>query len=279
MHPLVESLKIIISNLRSEDKNEDYIRLVIKEELQNYILDAIYKDTGFDSLIFIGGTCLRKIYKLNRLSEDLDFDDLEDKNLNELGKYIVKYFQNIKFDNVEYSVQKNDSVNRLIVKFEILSLLGLSGYLNEKLHIKVETTNPQVKYHFIMSPFAHDHLSIMIKHYDLPILMSGKIGACLQRVWYKGDQKILVKGRDYYDLIWYMQKGILPDESRLKDIFSNKSIKEIWESLDEKVEKIRSEDLYIDLQSFFPNQKYIREWCDNFHTVYRSFRHAPLGEI
>ena len=43
-----------------------------KDYLQDLILFSIYSIVGKE-LVFKGGTCLYKFYKLNRFSEDLDF--------------------------------------------------------------------------------------------------------------------------------------------------------------------------------------------------------------
>ena len=51
-----------------------YLLNLLKEKLQDYILYFIGAHKEFNGLIFTGGTCLRKIYGLNRLSVDLDLD-------------------------------------------------------------------------------------------------------------------------------------------------------------------------------------------------------------
>ena len=75
----------------SETKGRDrlFIRNVLKEELQNFILNFIYT-SKYKDLIFTGGTCLRKNYGLNRLSEDLDFDYINKLNINQFAKVIEK---------------------------------------------------------------------------------------------------------------------------------------------------------------------------------------------
>ena len=52
-------------------------RILLKEALQSYVLDFLYNHSHYRRLNFYGGTCLHIIYNLNRLSEDLDFDNGE----------------------------------------------------------------------------------------------------------------------------------------------------------------------------------------------------------
>lgn len=68
-------------------------RIILKEELQAYVLDYLYNDTGYRRLNFYGGTCLHVVYGLNRLSEDLGFDNQAGLELRQLADDLVDYFQ------------------------------------------------------------------------------------------------------------------------------------------------------------------------------------------
>ena len=52
-------------------------RILLKEALQVYVLDHLYNHPNYRRLNFYRGTCLHIVYDLNRLSEDLDFDEEE----------------------------------------------------------------------------------------------------------------------------------------------------------------------------------------------------------
>jgi predicted nucleotidyltransferase component of viral defense system len=275
MHQLLNSLKLIKDSLESKGANPDYIRVAIKEELQNYILAAIYNNPETDSLIFIGGTCLRKLFGLNRLSEDLDFDNPGGVALELIGVKITDFFKKLEFNKIDYAIQKSDQVSRLTLRFSILYDLGLSPHESEKLHVKVETASgtggPAVS-PIIQTPFSHDNLAILIKHYLLETMMAGKISACINRVWKKGATGITVKGRDYYDLIWYMQKQISPDLEKLKIEGVGNDFITVFKKLDDKVSKIKPQDLYIDLKSYFESDKFIKDWCGTFPELYKRYR-------
>lgn len=102
--------------------------------------------------------------------------------------------------------------------------------------------------------------------------MAGKIKACLDRTYLKGNSGVMIKGRDYYDLIWYMEQGVRPNENVLLDANPEYTIQNVFKALDEKVEKITKDDLFVDLKTFFEDTKAIEIWCENFHELYLTYR-------
>ncbi|MCC7130236.1 MAG: nucleotidyl transferase AbiEii/AbiGii toxin family protein, partial [Anaerolineae bacterium] len=68
-------------------------RIILKEGLQAYVLDYLYNHTDYRRLNFYGGTCLHMVYGLNRLSEDLDFDNQAGLELGHLANDLAEYFQ------------------------------------------------------------------------------------------------------------------------------------------------------------------------------------------
>jgi hypothetical protein len=68
---------------------------------------------------------------------------------------------------------------------------------NEHIKLELDTTPPplastEVKTHLLPTPFQ-------VRLYDLPSLFAGKLHAMLFRDW-----KSRVKGRDFYDFVWYI---------------------------------------------------------------------------
>jgi predicted nucleotidyltransferase component of viral defense system len=69
---------MIIEDIQNElekhkDKEDTFKIGYIKEFLQTIILKQIYETPECKELTFYGGTALRFLFGLNRLSEDLDF--------------------------------------------------------------------------------------------------------------------------------------------------------------------------------------------------------------
>lgn len=272
MHPIYRRLHSIVSNANLNVVDQMTTKILLKEYLQNHILHAIYNNKNTQDLIFYGGTALRKIHGLDRMSEDLDFESETKINLEIIASEILLYFTKLKFSEVEYKIQLGKIINRITFKFQILYDLGLSPVKSEKLHVKVEI-NPIAKtndFETQLTPLMKDQMSIMIKHYSLSVMMAGKMCACLDRVFRKGKTGIKIKGRDYYDLIWYMNQKIMPDEKYLKKF--KYSARSAFAALDNKVKKIKSSGLLFDLQPFFVSKKYINDWCKNFHQLYARYR-------
>ena len=80
---IIQRLKQQVDNYK-QCTNGLFVRSALKEVLQDYVLNFVYNNKTYKDLIFTGGTCLRKVYGLPRLSEDLDFDYLE--TLTDWGK-------------------------------------------------------------------------------------------------------------------------------------------------------------------------------------------------
>jgi len=70
-------------------------RNALKEELQFYVLNFIYHHPEYNKWIMYGGSALRIIHGLDRMSVDLDFEVSEkvtEEFLAELKKEIEEYF-------------------------------------------------------------------------------------------------------------------------------------------------------------------------------------------
>lgn len=246
--------------------NKDLAKNILKEYLQDLVLDIIYHHPEYKNLIFYGGTTLRKIYGIDRVSEDLDFESRQTVNLEDMKNMFTKKFKEEKIHFVDISTQSSEKISRCILKFAILYELGLSNNKNEKLHIKVEINTQKRKYETTITPYSQGLYSMLIKHYTLPVSMASKTIACTSRIYKKGKSGITIKGRDYYDLIWYMQNKVVPDAKFLKD--NGYTTKKIFKAIGERIEKITSKDLLADLIALHPDTIYIKDWCKNFHAIY-----------
>ena len=72
--------------------------------------------------------------------------------------------------------------------------------------------------------------------------------------------------------MWFMQKGVEPNEKKLMDVNKEYSVSKVYKLLDERVAKIKYRDLYSDLRLVFEEPVYIKEWCKNFHEFYHRYR-------
>lgn len=271
----MEYIKSILENILSESgiSNSAFKRNLIKEYLQIFILEFIYAHPKYNQLFFYGGSCLAHCFGLPRLSEDLDFVDKEKKvDIKELAIDLEKYFkENIDIgENVEAKAQKF----RVYLKFPILHELGVTSGRKEDtnlLFLKVEVFsdfNFCKKYKTEIRPIFKFNRSILIKTFDLPTLMATKIGAILERKWEKTDKSgktlIKVKGRDYFDLMWYLEKGIEPNLDCIKNI---KDREDLRNKLLLIVSKIDSSSIKLDLEAFISNEVFIKNTSSNLKDI------------
>ena len=267
--------KIVFENRRL-GKSDMYIRNLLKEYLQIYVLNFIYTSTQYNKeLIFTGGTCLRHFYDLPRLSEDLDFDYNKIIKSEELLESIKDYFiKKYLFDDISTSLKQKG--NQILLKFPVLYSLELASESeSEMLYIKIDLQkNPSQNYDSEVSSKSIRGFNFVAMHYSLSTLMAGKISAILTRDRFigKNDRKT-IKGRDYYDLLWFIKKRVVPNVARISDIVGEKlTLSEIKRLLDEKVdtlvEKYRN-DFESDLLPLIENEKVVPIYVNNYIDEYK----------
>ncbi len=210
MNSTIESM-IFSYNPKTE---EDRIN-AIKEVIQEIALAGLSKAGFFKKAAFYGGTCLRIFHGLDRFSEDLDFALLskdEPFSLTEYFPELRKAFATKGMDiDVDFKEKSSESaVQSAFIKGNTQVLL-MSFYpggaesktpSNSLVKVKfgIDTENPpggitETKYRF--SPFPYS-----VTVFDESTLFSGKIHAILAR-----NYANRVKGRDYYDYLFYVGRG------------------------------------------------------------------------
>lgn len=268
---LIDDLQTVVEGAKRNKLSTPLTRNLLKEVLQYYVLVYIYASDYGKKLIFTGGSCLRICYGLNRLSEDLDFDLVMGIEINkqQLADDLVKYFKSdLQYKDIEVNIAGRGE--KIYLKFPILRELGLAEKRDEmkKLFVKVELDkNPSQNYQTDLTPIAKYNLNFLVRSYDLSSLMANKIAAVLSRTWQKGKSKITFKGRDYYDLLWLLQKGIQPNMLRLRDSTRIKSKKELVSKLKSKTKSISMSYLKEDLINLFEDSKFVAEITKNYRVL------------
>jgi predicted nucleotidyltransferase component of viral defense system len=243
-------------------------RIILKEVLQTYVLDFVYNHPKYRRLNFYGGTCLHVVYELNRLSEDLDFDNSAGVDLARLPDDLTGLFRkSLQYDPVEVKSQRGENnILRVTAKLPVLNELGLSPYRNEALHLKVEVSHHKQTAVLHNTPVFYLGRSFVPSHFSLETMMAGKMIACLERSFQRGREGAFIKGRDYYDLLWFMQKGIQPLEEKLaKDGEEPYTVSSATLALKNKIASISVSDLAVDLLPMFESRVFIESWLENFH--------------
>lgn len=199
-------MKEYIKNILDEYRDRDviYRRNILKEYIQENILYIIYRLGFFDSLIFEGGTALKFLFDLKRFSEDLDFSLSEESFVLEDFSEKVKYELESMIYDVEIKSSGGSTVKRIFFKFPgLLYSYGLTDQGGQKLSILVEVDiNPPEGGSTNVSIITKQYI-FRVRHYSLPSLMAKKICAIIDRNF--------DKGRDFYDLLWYLGRNVAPD--------------------------------------------------------------------
>lgn len=182
-----------------------------REFLQVLALKSLSDQDAFSRVAFIGGTALRILFGLRRFSEDLDFSvaDAAGYDFSTLCGGLEKDFR-LNGLNAVLEKDREKTVNSAFLTFPGLPhALGLSGHKQEKLAIKLEIdTNPPTGWKTQATVLNKTYL-FSVTHYDLPSLFAGKLHACFYRRY--------TKGRDIYDLFWYLGRKLRPNFEMLNN--------------------------------------------------------------
>jgi hypothetical protein len=273
MATLIQSMQNVLSQKDPLLSNETK-RVILKEFLQAYTLDFLYNHPVYRKLNFYGGTCLHIIYGLNRLSEDIDLDNSIGMRLGDLEEDLLTYYRtNIGYTDVTAKTQMGEwGIRRTTLKFPILFQLGLTSHANESLHLKVEVSQHQQISILRKTPVLLFGRSFVTAHFSLETMMAGKMLACLERNFQKGNEGTMIKGRDFYDLIWFMQQKIQPLEEKLaKDGKNSYTVQSALQTLGEKIASMRLSDLAEDLLPLFELRSFIEVWLEGFKDNFEEY--------
>jgi len=176
-----------------------------REFLQVMALKNLADQNAFDHLAFVGGTALRILYDMRRFSEDLDFSLVAAKgyDFGKLNAGLVRYFGLHNLE-AESKPRAEKTVHCTLLKFPGLPReLGLGAFEAQKLSIKLEVDGAPPKGWKLADTTLNKTYLFSVRHFDLPSMMAAKLHACFFRRY--------TKGRDFYDLVWYLARKVSPN--------------------------------------------------------------------
>ena len=251
----------------------------IKEILQEIALAGLSRGGFFEKAAFYGGTCLRIFHGLNRWSEDLDFALLSKDPDFKLDDYFPALEKEFKSYGIDISVEtrkKDDdaSVQSAFLKGNTMTLMmsffpksedAKRVVSNQKTKIKfeIDTDNPsggvtEFKYRMLPAPYE-------VQIFDESTLFAGKIHAIICR-----DYKHHVKGRDYYDYLFYLGKGSKFNLAYLENKLKNTggkigndetlTLERVKGLLKERFEVVDYESAKKDVSRFISDQESLTLW-------------------
>ncbi|PKN68273.1 MAG: hypothetical protein CVU54_15415 [Deltaproteobacteria bacterium HGW-Deltaproteobacteria-12] len=268
-----------------ELRTADDYRHALNEIVQEIALLGLYRGGFFAKAAFYGGTALRIFYGLERFSEDLDFSLMESNEKFDLSSFTQAVQDELGAYGLEMTVKEkikqNDSpVKSAFIKggtqihvMKITSLkppvTGINPHEQLRIKLEVDTQPPsgaifEMKYQLRPVPYS-------VRLYSPSSLFAGKMHALLCRSW-----KARVKGRDFYDYVWFLSKSIpvnimhlaqrmkqtghLPDDAVLTE-------KDLKNRLCQRFAAVDFNQAKKDILPFIRNRETVDLWSADFFTT------------
>jgi len=192
-------MKEYLANLLQPDATPLERRNLTREYLQALILQSLQRSGAMTSLAFHGGTALRFLYSLPRYSEDLDFALEINKERYDFRAYLHAIKKDLEAQGYRIVMKVSDqkTVHSAHIRFPgLLYELNLSPHRDEVLAVKIEVDTEPPREAGLETSLIRRHVLLNLQHHDKASLLAGKLHAILQRPY--------PKGRDIYDLAWYL---------------------------------------------------------------------------
>lgn len=260
---------------------DDYVN-ALREILQDVALLGLWRSKFFEHAAFYGGSALRLLHRMDRFSEDLDFSLLQSDQAFSLGKYgealcremrgfgfsvVFEALKQTRTGAIESAFLKTHMQRELIssgVAEQLLRDLHPAKYL--KIKLEVDTDPPggfETETHYVLHP-----MPFPVRAFSLPDLFAGKLHAILRSKW-----KSRVKGRDWYDLVWYIarhpQVRLAHLESRMRhsgDYTGDEKLEseKLQALLRQAVEDLDIENARREVSPFIADQRALDIWSKEF---------------
>ena len=254
----------------------------LREIMQEIALLGLWRSKFFERAAFYGGTALRVLYDLDRFSEDLDFSLLKPDKQFDLSFYNEALKKELSSFGFKVDIENRAKSEKTAVQSTFLKANTRNQMLtidldnnfikriprNQKLKIKLEIdTDPPpgfstaIKYLLLPIPFS-------IRTFSLPDLFAGKMHAVLCRGW-----KSRIKGRDWYDFIWFAanhpELHLFHLEQRMRQTghWEKKTIftaEDFHEKLSQRINQINIEQAQKDVEPFVKNAESLSLWSRDF---------------
>ncbi len=231
----------------------------LREALQLLCLKILQDKGYFSNMAFVGGTALRILYDMRRFSEDMDFSVIDKKgyDFTDLTRVMKR---ELELNNLKVNTKPKTAktVQSCMLKFPgLIKNVGLSAHEDQNLSIKIEVdSNPPAGWH-AESTIVNKLYVLNVTHLGITSLYATKLHACFFRKF--------VKGRDFYDLLWYLGKKIKPNYELLNNAVAQTHGKSpaldngnIKEFLLEKVAKIDFVSVVKDVERFLEDKSELK---------------------
>ena len=252
----------------------------LREVMQEIALAGLSRAGFFEKAAFYGGTALRIFHGLDRFSEDLDFSLLQVNSSFTLDPYLpaleaefaalgmtvsVQEKKKLLPNNIESAFLKSETVWKELVLESTIPQNELGQKPTIKIKLEVDREPPlgfETEENLLIRP-----VSFYVKCFSLPHLFAGKMHALLFRKW-----KTNVKGRDWYDLEWYIKKGVPLNLNHfvLRGLNSGDWVKptitekEFHDLLLHRIETVNMTRMKADIERFIADPDRLKLWSPGY---------------
>ena len=254
----------------------------MKEVIQELVLCCLSRAGFFSKAAFYGGTALRIFYGLDRFSEDLDFSLIESNEEFDIKEYFPILEKEIRAYGLNVSINEKEKTKESNIRSAFLKGKTKEHLLlfysrdkdfsevskNELIKIKFEVDINPPQYAKFERKYKLQPIPYEINLYDEASLFAGKIHAVIGRSW-----KNRVKGRDLYDYIFYLSKGINVNIKHLRErliqskhieIMSEFSLEKLKIILNERFDNIDYNQAKTDVEPFIRDSSLLDLWNSDF---------------
>ena len=223
-------------------------RFMIREYLQFKILEILFESNYANKFAFIGGTALRIVHGNNRFSEDLDFDNFKitEEDFSKVAE-VIKYGLQLEGYKVEIRIASKAAYHCYIRFPKLLFDNKLSGHAEEKIFIRLDTEAQH--FDFIPERIVLNRFDVFTEIIVTPIdiLLAQKFLTILER-----KQS---KGRDFFDVVFMLGKGIFPNYDFLTQKASIENGDQLREKILNKTSTMDMNKIAEDVKPFLIDQK------------------------
>ncbi len=285
MSSLLESLIAKYNPSTSQDFEN-----ALKEIIQEITLAGLARGNFFDKAAFYGGTALRIFYGLPRFSEDLDFTLLTkqpgfslkpyfktiEETLNSFGLDVLIEEASKKESDIESAFLKANTKIHFL-KIDAGRKFADKIQDNKKINVKFEVdTTPPVGFETevkVLTPPITASVKVLKPSY----LFAGKMHAILFRKW-----RTRIKGRDFYDLLWYLGQatalnlGYLENKMRDGNTWTTSAKlthEDLLKLLEARIGSIDFRNAALDVTTFLRDPNEVAGWSEEmFLAAIRSLK-------
>ena len=258
----------MVSDMRQQpDVMEDNIQ---HEVMQKIALAGLARGGFFEKAAFYGGTCLRLLHNMRRFSEDMDFSLLEPNRNFRFEDYFPAVVEEFKLagKDVEIKMKHKGQPSAIESAFlkETSDVFDIGFTTEKRLKVKIEVDiDPPPKFSTEMKTVTSPR-TFWARSYTLPDLFAGKVSAALFRKW-----KRRIKGRDWYDVAWYITKRVPLDLTHLVERAKESAPKadistpeKVIAAFDARIDAIDFDNARADVEPYVMDKSELDIWSAEF---------------